>query len=371
MKRDYYEILGVGKNAAADEIKAAYRQLALKYHPDKNPGNKASEEKFKEINEAYEMLSDSQKKAQYDRFGHAGVGTAPPPPGGQQGGNVDFGDFSSVGDMVGDMFGDIFGGGGRRGQSRARRGDDLRYDISLTFFEAYHGAEMPIEVPRNEPCPECGGSGAKPGTSPKTCPQCKGAGQVRYSQGFFSFAQACPRCKGSGQVIETPCPRCRGDGAVRGVHKLTVRIPPGVDEGTSLRVAGAGDMAGRGSVPGDLYVVVHLKSDPVFSRDNDDLVTELKLSFAQAALGGEYEAPTLRDKIKLKIPAGTQPDTTFRVKSEGFPHLGRRGNGDLLIKISIVVPKNLTEKQKAALHQYAQSMGEDTGPGGIFKKVFG
>jgi len=376
VKRDYYEILGVAKNSTADQIKSAYRQLALKYHPDKNQGNKAAEEQFKEINEAYEMLSDGQKRAQYDRFGHAGVGTAPPPPGAgggyATGGNVDFGDFSSVGDIFGDMFGDVFSGrGGRRGGG-ARKGADLRYDLELTLHQAFSGAEIPLEIPRMESCPVCSGSGAKPGTSPKTCPQCKGTGQVRYSQGFFSFAQTCPRCRGTGETIDTPCPRCHGQGAVKGTHRITVRIPAGINEGTSLRVAGAGDASEKGSAPGDLYVVVHLKKDPVFSREDDDLITELPLAFSHAVLGGEFAVSTIGGKVTLKIPAGTQPHTTFRVRNEGFPHIDRRGRGDLLVRTTIVIPKNLNDKQKAALHQFAQSVGEDVpGSDGIFKKVFG
>lgn len=375
MKRDYYEILGVSKTAGVDEIKSAYRKLALKYHPDKNPGDKASEEKFKEINEAYEMLSDATKRAQYDRFGHAGVGTAPPPPGGGPQGYGDAADFSDIGDIFGDMFGDVFGGRGGRGgrrREKSNRGRDLQYDLELSLADAYKGVEVPLQIPRQEPCSACGGSGAKAGTSSKTCPQCKGAGQVRYSQGFFSFNQACSRCNGEGQIIENPCPTCRGAGTTKTTHKVTVRVPAGVDEGTSLRVTGAGDAGPKGGTPGDLYVVVHLKKDPRFTREGDDLYLETPISFSTASFGGDIHLTTIDGSATLKVPAGTQPGTVFRVKEHGFPKLGRRVKGDLFVKVTVAVPKNLTDKQKAALRDFARSMGEslpadsDT----IFKKVF-
>jgi molecular chaperone DnaJ len=237
-----------------------------------------------------------------------------------------------------------------------------------------NGTEMPLEIPRQEPCSTCHGSGAKPGTSPKTCTECRGTGQVRYRQGFFSFSQTCPRCSGRGEIIDTPCPTCRGAGRVRGTNNVTVRIPPGVDEGTTLRVAGSGDAGEQGSVPGDLYVIVHLKSDPRFSRRGDDLHTEATIGFPEAVFGSEVDVATLNGKVKLKVPQGTQPSTTFRVREEGFPRLGRRGRGDLLVKVTIEVPKSLTETQKAALRQFAEAMGYRAGSGGsdtIFKKVFG
>ncbi|MFH1369312.1 MAG: molecular chaperone DnaJ [Elusimicrobiota bacterium] len=377
MKRDYYEILGVVKTASEDEVKAAYRRLALKYHPDKNPGDKAAEDKFKEINEAYEILS-SDKRAQYDRFGHAGVGTAPPTPGGGGvGGFSDFSDFGSVSDMFGDMFGDIFHGagtGGRKGQ-RQRRGEDLQYSLELPLADAARGAEATIEVPHFELCSQCGGSGARTGSSPKQCPQCKGTGQVRYSQGFFSFSQTCPKCLGEGQIIDNPCAQCKGTGRQKINKKITVRVPPGVDEGTSLRVTGAGDMPPHGGQPGDLYVLLHLKKDPRFKRQGDDLTTELKLSFPQVVLGGDFDVPTIDGKVKLKIQPGTQPGTILRVQEEGMPRLGRKGKGDLLVKINIIVPKNLNERQKLALRQFMQASGSSESGGanqsGVFKKVFG
>ena len=381
MKRDYYEILGVSKSAAEDEIKQAYRRLALKYHPDKNPGDKAMEEKFKEINEAYEILS-SDKRAQYDRFGHAGVGTAPPPPQGQGGGGFgDYSDFSgNVGDIFGDMFGDIFqggGSGGRRSQQRQRRGDDLQYSLELSLVDAAKGTEAAIEVPHFEVCSTCTGSGAKQGTTPKTCPQCKGSGQVRYSQGFFSFSQTCPKCLGEGHIVDNPCTACKGTGRQKITRKITVRIPPGVDEGTSLRVASAGDVPPHGGQPGDLYVLLHIKKDPRFKRQGDDLTTELKLSFPQAVFGGDFDVPTISNKVKLKIQPGTQPGTILRVQGEGMPRLGRKGNGDLLVKITVTVPKNLNERQKLALRQFMQASGasedapKDSSQPGVFKKVFG
>lgn len=370
MKRDYYEILGVSKGATADEIKTAFRRLALKYHPDKNPGDKVAEDKFKELNEAYEVLSNQQKRAQYDQFGHAGVGNAPP--GSSPGGFGDFGDFSSVGDMFGDIFGDIFGqGGGRRSSSRQRRGSDLKYRLELTLEEAAKGKEVPIEVARYEVCSGCGGSGAKAGTKPGTCPQCQGRGQVRYSQGFFSFAQTCPKCKGEGKVITSPCISCKGSGRTKTKSSINVRIPPGVDEGVSLRVAGAGNLPERGGVPGDLYVQIHLKKDPRFHREGDDLYTDLKLTFPQAVFGGEFEVPTLKGKIKVRIHSGTQPGTILRIGGEGFPKLGRRGKGDLLIKATVIVPKDLTERQKLELRKYAQATNDNAEEASsFFKKVF-
>ncbi|MCX5782506.1 MAG: molecular chaperone DnaJ [Elusimicrobia bacterium] len=359
MKQDYYDILGLSKGARIEDIKGAYRKLALKYHPDKNPGNKSAEEKFKEINEAYEVLSDSQKRSMYDAYGHAGVGTAPPPQGGP-GGFEGFGGFegTSAEDIFGDIFGNIFGGTSRTRATRSNKGSDLEYELELSMLDAMKGKEVPLEIPRQEICSTCNGTGAKPGTSSKKCPECKGSGQVRYSQGFFSFSQTCQRCRGEGQVIESPCSTCRGTGRIKGRHKVTVRIPPGVDNGTSLRVTGAGDVAGRGGTPGDLYVVIRLRSDPRFKRQGNDLYTGLTITYSQAVLGGEFEAPTLEGSVKLKIPQGTQPETTLRIKEHGFPVLGRRVRGDLYVKVNVEVPRTLNEKQKTALRQYAQSMGE-------------
>jgi molecular chaperone DnaJ len=375
-KRDYYEILGVSKNAGIDELKTAYRKLALKYHPDKNPNNKDAESQLKEINEAYEALADPKKRQMYDQFGHAGVGAAPPPQGGG-GGYGDFGGFQGgdIGDIFGDFIGDIFNGGGQRrggGSTRARRGADLRFDLELSLQDAAKGIEMPIEVPRSEVCPQCDGSGAKPGTSAKTCPQCKGQGQIRHNQGFFSFAQTCPQCHGEGKVVTSPCPSCRGTGNKKGTNKITVRIPPGVDTGTSLRVTGAGNVPGKGGVPGDLYVVISLKDDPIFTREHENLFTNLKISFPEAVFGGEFDVPTLSGKIKFKIPAGTQSSTVFRIRGEGFPVLSRHNKGDLFVKTIVDVPKTLSDQQKQALREYARSIGiKESASPNIFKKVFG
>lgn len=369
MKKDFYEQLGVSKTATQDEIKAAYRQLALKFHPDKNPGNKSAEEKFKEINEAYEILSDQQKRAHYDHYGFGNQqGYAPPPS--YDGEGPEFGDFSGIGDIFGEIFGD---GGRSRRQAGVRRGDDLRYDLQITLADAYFGSEIPLEIPRNESCQTCKGSGAKPGSAPTTCPQCRGTGQVKYSQGFFSFGQTCPKCQGEGRIIDLPCQACQGTGTRRNVYKITVRIPAGINEGTSLRVQGAGNSAPRGGQYGDLFVVVHLKKDSRFTREEDDLITELHLSFPNAVLGGDFDVQTLEGKVKLKVPPGTQPNTTFRVKGQGFPHLGKRGKGDLLVRTNIIVPRSLTESQRTALKAFAKSMGYDSqnSSDGILKKMFG
>ena len=314
------------------------------------------------------MLSDPNKKVQYDRFGHAGVGTAPPTPHGQGGGG--FGGFDVDSDAFGDIFGDLFGSERTR-QSRSRKGADLRFDLELDMESAFNGKEVPIEYSRRELCGSCGGSGAKQGTSSKTCPQCKGSGQVRYSQGFFSFGQTCPRCKGSGQTIETPCPNCRGGGTVKASHKLTVRIPPGVDNGTSLRISGAGDASSKGTAPGDLFVIMRVKDDPRFVRQDDDLITELNVGFPEAVLGGEFEMQTIDGKVTLKVPAGTNPNTTFRVRGAGFTRLGRKGRGDLLVRTNIFIPKNINEHQRKALEDFAKASSEGgSGSDNIFKKVF-
>ena len=376
MKRDYYELLGVQKAAPIEDIKGAYRKLAIKYHPDKNPGDKSAEDKFKEINEAYEVLSNVDKRAQYDHFG-ADAFNANQGQGAQGQGAGDYGDFSSVSDIFGDMFGDIFGGGSKRGGQRSsgdiRRGTDLRYELELTLEDAIKGREIPVSIPRSEVCSTCSGSGSRRGTSAKTCTQCKGSGQVRYSQGFFSFSQACPKCKGSGRIIESPCPSCGGVGTARATSKITVRIPQGVDDGTSLRVNGAGNFPEGGGTAGDLFVVVRVKQHPNFQRHEDDLLTKLNVSYTQAVFGADLDVKTVEGSIKIKIPSGTQPGTTMRIRGEGVPHLGRKGRGDLLVKVMISVPKTLTDKQRTALRELAGSFGEtpesqSTNP---FKKVFG
>jgi molecular chaperone DnaJ len=370
-KRDYYEVLGVARTASADELKAAYRQLALKLHPDRNPGDKAAEEKFKEINEAYEVLSNKEKRAAYDQFGHAGVqGGGRPGAGGFQG----FEDVSGFGDIFSDMFGDIFGGGGRGGGGRrARKGADIRYDHTVTLQEAYTGAQSSVKVTRHTSCGKCKGSGSKPGTGTKTCSDCRGSGQVRVTRGFFTLAQTCPRCQGQGQTVESPCPDCRGAGRVRTTDNLTVRIPAGVEEGTALRVPGAGEAGERGSEPGDLYVVLHVREDDRFERDGENLVTTVHVSIPLAVLGGETEVPTLEKSVRISIPAGTQSGTVFRVRGAGMPRLRGSGKGDLLVRVVVDVPKHLTKDQKRLFAELAQSLGERgiTVDEGILKKVFG
>jgi molecular chaperone DnaJ len=371
MKRDYYEVLGVSKAASMDEIKSAYRKLALKYHPDKNQGNKEAEEKFKEMNEAYEVLSDVQKKQQYDTFGRE------IPAGGSY--TQYSGDFSNVSDIFGDVFGDIFGGGSSsraKSKSSQRRGEDLRYDIEVSYLDAMKGTEISIDISKKEVCSLCRGSGSKDGSAPKQCPKCKGKGQMRYSQGFFSFSQECHQCKGDGTIINNPCPECRGGGTVNKIKPIKVRIPAGIDEGTSLKIAGSGNAGSNGSPSGDLYVIVHMKQTSGFKRDRDDLYTEISISFPQAAMGIEYEVPVIEGHIKVKIPPSTQPGTTLRVREQGFPKLGRKSRGDLYVKINIAIPKSMNDAQKRALFEYAKSMGEISKDSkyqsdNFFKKIFG
>jgi molecular chaperone DnaJ len=376
MERDYYELLGVSKTASTDEIKSAYRKLALKYHPDKNQGSKEAEEKFKEINEAYEVLSDVQKKQKYDIFGRDAAGEMPSGgnPFGEQGSTQYSGDFSNVGDIFGDIFSSVSG----RYKSKAsqKRGEDLRYDIEVSYLEAMKGAEISISISKKETCSVCRGTGSKDGSAAKQCPKCKGKGQVRYSQGFFLFSQECPQCKGYGTVINNPCSECRGGGTVNKRKSIRVRVPAGVDEGTSLKIAGSGNAGSNGSLPGDLYVIVHMKQTAGFKRNGDDLYTEISISFPQAAMGIECEVPVIEGHIKIKIPPATQPGTTLRVWEQGFPKLGKKNRGDLYVKINISVPKFMNDVQKRALFEYAKSMGEISKDSkyqsdNFFKKFFG
>lgn len=364
-KRDYYEVLGVARNASEQEIKSAYRKLALQYHPDRNPGNKGAEEKFKEAAEAYSILSDAQKRAQYDRFGHAGVGTAS---GGGFGGfdpNV-FADFSDIlGDIFG--FGDIFGSG-RRGGSRVQRGADLRYDIELTFEEAAFGKTTKIKVPRHETCEECNGSGAQKGSGPAACPTCNGYGQVRFQQGFFSITRTCSQCQGAGQIIKNRCPVCHGDGRVVREKTLELKIPAGVDSGSKLRITGEGDAGGRGGPAGDLYVVLHVQDHEFFERREHDLYCHIPVTFPQAALGATIEIPTLeREEEKLMVPAGTQTGSTFRVKGRGISKRGGSARGDLYVTVDVVVPTKLSREQKDLLTKLAGTIDTENKP--IQKKI--
>lgn len=364
-KRDYYEVLGIEKSASEQEIKSAYRKLAHKYHPDKNPNDKAAEESFKEVNEAYEVLSNPEKRAQYDRFGHMGDRM-----GGFGAGDPFAG--ASINDIFGDIFGEVFGGA-RRGGGRGgrRRGADLRYNLEISFEEAAFGTEARIRVPRHKTCDSCKGSGARKGTSPRTCGTCGGVGEVRFTQGFFSVARPCPECHGAGRVISDPCPDCRGEGKTAFEASLNVKVPQGVDHGVRLKLSGEGEPGDPGGMPGDLYVVIHVKEHPIFARQDDDVILELPISFTQASLGGKIEVPTLDGKVELTIPAGTQPGRIFRMRGLGIPHLNGRGRGDQHVQVTVEVPRHLNKRQRELLEQFAASMGEGQSPksNSFFDKV--
>ncbi len=352
-KRDFYDILGVARNATDDEIKKAYRKLAMKYHPDRNPDSKEAEGKFKEAKEAYEMLSDPQKRAAYDQYGHAGVD---PNMGGFGGGGQGFGGFS---DAFGDIFGDIFGGGGARrgrGGPQVYRGADLRYSMEITLEEAAHGHETQIRVPSWSNCDSCGGDGAEPGTKVETCTTCHGAGQVRVAQGFFSMQQTCPRCSGSGKYIPKPCKKCHGAGKIKSQKTLEVKIPAGIDDGMRIRSSGNGEPGVNGGPSGDLYVEVHIKEHPVFQREGEDLHCEMPISFIDAALGGEIEVPTLSGKASFDVPEGTQSGRVFRLRSKGIKSLRTALPGDLYIHVQVETPVKLNETQKDLLRKFDESL---------------
>jgi molecular chaperone DnaJ len=352
-KRDYYEVLGVNRDADEDAIKKAYRRLAMKYHPDRNPDNPKAEELFKEAKEAYEVLCDGTKRAAYDRYGHAGVD----PQAGMAGaGAAGFGGFA---DAFGDIFGDIFGQA-RGGRSSVFRGADLRYNLEVTLEQAAHGTETRIRIPTHEACDTCAGSGAKPGTKPRTCSTCNGHGQVRMQQGFFSLQQTCPNCHGSGKVIPEPCPTCQGAGRVKKQKTLSVRIPAGVDEGDRIRLAGEGESGVNGGPTGDLYVQIQVKAHPVFQRDHDDLHCEMPISFATAALGGDIEIPTLDGSAKIKVPTETQSGKIFRLRGKGIKGVRSREHGDLLCHVMIETPVNLTERQKELLREFEMLSQKDS-----------
>jgi molecular chaperone DnaJ len=357
VSRDYYEILGVGRDASADDIKKAYRQAALKWHPDRNPDAKEeAERKFKEASKAYQVLSDADKRAQYDRYGEAAF----------EGGGGGF-DFSSAfaggafEEVLGDLFGDFFGGG-RRGASRSRstRGDDLRYDLEIGFEEAARGCEKHISVPRTTSCETCSGSGAKPGTTPESCPACRGAGQVRFQQGLFHIAKTCGQCNGEGRLNRTPCTTCRGAGRSRSMREIKVKVPAGVDNGSRLKLRGEGEAGVRGGPSGDLYVVLSVAEHEVLHRDGANIVCQRPISIVDAALGAEVDVPTLDGLVKLKIPAGTQHGKIFRLSGKGVPDLRRGGSvrGDQYVAVQVEVPTKLTKKQKKLLEQFRDEGGE-------------
>ncbi len=358
-KRDYYEILGVGRGSTDQEIKSAYRRLALQHHPDRNPESKEeSEERFKEITEAYSILADADKRAAYDRFGFAGVG-------GTGAGAPDFSStiFSGFEDLFGSFFDmeDLFGRGrGRR--TRAERGADLRYELELSFQEAASGLDTKIKIPRGETCSGCRGSGSRNGSQLANCPACGGRGQVRYSQGFFTVSRTCPQCGGLGQVNRNPCPDCHGEGRVRREKVLGIKIPAGVDEGTRLRISGEGEAGRHGGPPGDLYVVLNVRPHSHFERRGDDLYIKVPLSITQAALGTEFRVPTLKGTQKLKIPEGTQPGAVFRLRGLGMPVLSGRGHGDLYVSIDVIIPTRLSREQRLLLESLAPSVHVDNKP---------
>ena len=363
-KRDYYEILGVSRTATPDELKKAYRKLAIQFHPDKNPGDKASEEKFKEASEAYEVLSDAQKRQSYDQFGHAafqGGGGGGNPFGGGAGG---FGGFSDLNDIFGDIFSEVFGGqgGGARGGRRAgKRGSDLRYDLQISFEEAAFGAEKEIVITKDVACKTCAGSGAKAGTNPETCKTCRGLGEVRFQQGFFTLSKTCSECQGTGSVIAHKCGTCKGSGKKHEEVHLEVKIPAGIDSGQKLKLKAEGDPGSKGGPAGDLYVVIHVKDHPFFRRDGYEVFCEVPVSFTQAALGADIDVPTLDGPVKLKIPTGTQSHKKFRLRNKGISHLNGRDRGDQYVTVLVEIPTRLSAEQKALLERFA-SLSQESYP---------
>ena len=349
-KRDYYEVLGVARNASEADIKKAFRRLAMKHHPDRNTADSGAEAKFKEAKLAYDVLSDPKKRSAYDQFGHAGVEAGP----GGFGGSGDFGG-GSFQDIFGDVFGDIFGG---RGGRRSGRGSDLRYDLALSLEDAVAGKDVKIRIPIMVDCQFCGGSGAKAGTKPKTCPTCNGNGQVRMQQGFFSIQQTCPQCRGSGHIIEESCSHCRGRGRLQEEKTLSVKVPAGVDTGDRIRLSGEGERGDHGGVPGDLYVQIQVTEHPIFTREDNNLFCEVPIGFVIAALGGEMEVPTLDGKVSLKIPAGTQTGKMFRVRGKGVRPVRSGVVGDLICRVLVETPVNLTERQKELLRELDMSVQE-------------
>jgi molecular chaperone DnaJ len=364
-KRDYYEILGVSRTASDQEIKSAYRRLAMRYHPDKNPNDASAEEKFKEAAEAYSVLADAEQRRRYDRFGHSGVSSSA----GASWGAPGFGGFEDIlGDLFG--FGDVFGGG-RSGSRRsaAQRGADLRYDLEITLEDAANGMTAQLRIPRLETCGTCKGSGAAAGTEPETCQTCGGTGQLRYQQGFFSVARTCHACRGAGKIIKNPCSDCRGSGRVEREKQMEVKIPAGVETGSRLRVQGEGEAGSSGGPPGDLYVVIIVAEHEYFQRQGSNLYAAVPITFAQAALGAEVPVKTLENDEKIKVPTGTQTGTVFRLKGKGMPALGGRGRGDLFISVTVVTPTSLTREQRKLLEQLAMIEDKDLEDRGLVDKV--
>lgn len=359
-KRDYYEVLGIDRSADEDAVKKAFRKLALKYHPDRNPGDQQAEAKFREASEAYKVLSDATQRAKYDRFGHAAFDSAA----------AGF-DFSASGfeDIFSDIFGEFFGAaGGRRSAGGRRRGEDLSYSLEVDFEEAAFGCDKTISIPRSVQCDDCHGTGGRGGKAPTKCPACRGAGQVRFQQGFFSIAKTCGQCNGRGQIVKDPCATCSGAGRVRRQHSLQVKVPAGVDSGTRLKLRGEGEVAAGGT--GDLYVVVAVRDHAVFHREGNDILCEVMVGFAQVALGAEIEVPTLEGSVRLKIPSGTQSGSVFRLRGRGVPDLHGYGRGDQRIRVMVDTPKKLTPRQRELLEELAQLSGQEAQPAkGFFDKV--
>jgi molecular chaperone DnaJ len=358
-KADYYEVLGVSREATEQELKSAYRKQALKYHPDRNPGDHSAEEKFKQASEAYQVLSDAEKRAAYDHYGHAGVS------GGQGfGAGGPFAGGVDIGDIFGDLFGEMFSMGGAAGRraSRQQRGDDLRFDLTIDFEDAVFGSETEVKIRRLEACSTCDGTGSASGRGPAMCSQCQGRGQIRYQQGFFSVARTCSTCGGTGTVIGDPCKTCRGETRVASELKLTVKVPPGVEEGTRIRYAGEGD-AGRGGGPrGDLYVVLSIRPHDFFERDGHDLRCIIPISFPQAALGAEFEIPGIDGPVNLKIPEGTPSGREIRIRGRGVPYLNEKGTGDMIVKVLVQIPRKLNRAQRELVQKLGESMNVDNSP---------
>ncbi len=366
-KRDYYEVLGVARGASEADLKKAYRKLALQYHPDRNPDDPSAEERFKEVSEAYAVLSDPEKRPRYDRFGHAGIGG----PGGGPGG--DFGDLGNFGDLFNDLFGDIFGGGGGRGGSRrgrGQRGADLRYNLEIDLHDVLEGCQPTLKIPKMRRCETCAGSGAAVGSQPARCGRCEGTGQLVFQQGFFRVNRPCEACGGAGEVIQNPCSDCRGAGRVEGQQTLTVNVPPGVEDGARLRVSGEGEAGIAGGPPGDLYVVMRLREHPLFERDGTDLQIEVPIPFVQAALGAEIEVPTLDGRVQIQIPEGTQSGRVLRLRGKGLPPLQprldpeqlKKMRGDLYVKVFVEVPTKLNSRQRELLEEFAKQSGTEVSP---------